>query len=567
MRCLLYSVINTRERTVMTDPYTLYSNLEILDMTKSDHVKRLQSYLEPEYGSTHAVQSILFNMLGCNLNGSASRCKTVIVENEYFDREFSSCYGRFYYHLFQNISKKCKRLHFFAEPVHQSDLLDLEGKDSYLGFVVLRPISATPIGRTVLTPQVKPKDEEFILTQTMYGVNLSGSRLFAKGMPFIQQDGRVAACASAALWMATDYLSAKYKIVGKSSIEITELATGYDFSKSRSTPGRGLTIPQMLTALNGMGYSPQLYDHPWTKEAKQTIYRCVESRIPALLALSFKEGHHSIVTIGHTFHSPATPELNTEQITGGQQFTYYDNVQWLPEFIIHDDQGGLYGRLKILQLDDFRLKDTKTGELLDEIDTGKLPLPLGVEPNIHEVHCPIEVTFSYRDPNFPKTRIGNLFAVIVPMPPGVSLLAEDAARKAHELIIVANYLYDSPNLSEIVLRTYLISSNDYKESLKYRTDMPLWLRQFYRGKPMSRNIWITEISCKDLFDKRKPEDRKMFGEILLDSAASPYTPSFLALHVPGYIMTMNPEDTDYENALFRARNIPDDHPYSHSIRV
>jgi len=213
------------------------------------------------------------------------------------------------------------------------------------------------------------------------------------------------------------------------------------------------------------------------------------------------------------------------------------------------------------------LKDPNTGELLDEIDTGKLPLPLGVEPNIHEVHCPIEVTFSYCDPNFPKTRIGNLFAIIVPMPPGVSLLSEDAARKAHELLIVANYLYDSPNLSEIILRTYLDSSNNYKESLKYRADMPMWLRQFYRGKPMSKNIWITEISCKDLFDKPKLEDRRMIGEILMDSAASPYTPSFLALHVPGYIMTMIPEDTDYVDALVRALNIPDDHPYSHSSRV
>lgn len=554
----------------MADRYELYTNLEVLDMTSAEHVEKLVSYLQPEYGSTHAVQSILYNMLGCDFSGGVSKCKTVIIENDYLDNEFSSCYGRFYYHLFKNISKTCRRLHFFAEPISQSDLPDLEGKKGYLGYVVIRPISAMPIGRTVLSPVVESQHKEFIITRGNYTVNLAGSKLSVNGMPFIQQDGRVAACASASLWMAASYLSPKYNLANKSSIEITELATGYDFTQSRSIPGRGLTIPQMLNSLSAMGYSPQLYDHPWPQEAKQTIYSCVESKIPALLALSFKEGHHSLVAIGHTFNSPKMPTLRTERLEIKKEehkFTYYDNIEWIPEFIVHDDQGGLYGRLRILPLEDFVVKDSETGKATDKIDVDKLPLPLGVEPSINEVHCPVEVEFSYCDPTFSKRRLGNLFAIIVPMPPGVSLLAEDAGRKARELMVVTSVLYGSPQLSEIILRTYLDSSNDYKESLKYRDEMPTWLKQFYRGKPMSKYIWITEISKKDLFDKADVEDRKMVGEIIMDSAASPYTPSFIAIHVPGYVMAMNPEDTDYVESLVRAKNLSDDHPYAHATRV
>ena len=100
----------------MADQYKLYANLGILHMTRSKDVEKLVSYLEPEYGSTYAVQSILYNMLGRGSNVGISKCKTVIIENDYVDSEFSSCYGRFYYHLFKNISRTCKRLHFFAEP-------------------------------------------------------------------------------------------------------------------------------------------------------------------------------------------------------------------------------------------------------------------------------------------------------------------------------------------------------------------------------------------------------------------------------------------------------------------
>ncbi|MFC2027878.1 hypothetical protein ACFLU3_04245 [Chloroflexota bacterium] len=547
----------------MTNPYRLYGNLKILDMSKMDHVAQLRALLEPDYGSTHAVQSILFHMLGRDYAGHPDQCKSVIVEREYIDKEFASCYGRFYYRLFMNIPKRCTRLHFFSETIRRIDLANVESTDSYLGYVVVRPISVMPVGRTVLSPEITSRSDEFVLTQSTHEVNLAGSRLFVDGMSFIQQDGRVAACASAAAWMATDYLSQKYSLQSKSTIEITELATGYDFPRFRSTPGRGLTIPEISKSFTAMGYSPQTYDHPWPREARQTIYSCVESKIPAILALSFPEGHHSMVAIGHSFRSPKDPQLR--KVDGKRKLTYYDNTEWVPEFIVHDDQGGLYGKLRILPLEDY-VKDDKL-----TIDTGKLPLPPGVESNTNEVHCPIEVEFSYCDSKFVQSRgekrIGNLFAIIAPLPPRVSLLPEDAMRKGYELLVVVNSLYKSPNLSGLVLRTYLESANNYKRSLMDRTDMSDWLRKFYRGKPMSKYIWITEISNKDLFDQSAPHERKMFGEIIMDSAASPFTPSFIALHVPGYLMTMDPDDTDYVTSLHKARNIPDDVPYSHALRV
>ncbi len=255
----------------MAESFQLYRNLELLNLTKVQDIEKLKKYLVPGFGPTNAVTSILYSMLSSGPDGTTSMAKAVIVEKEYTDSEFLSCYTRFYCHLFSDTSKRCIRLHFFSEEIRLSDLDDLDGRESYLGFVVLRPITVMPVGRTVLAPTTSIEKDEFVTTQWSYKVNLSGSILSVSGAPFIQQDGRVAACASAALWMATNYLSSKYALTAKSTIEITELATGYDFSRQRSTPGRGLTIPQMVNALSLMGYSPQLYDHPWSREAKQIM--------------------------------------------------------------------------------------------------------------------------------------------------------------------------------------------------------------------------------------------------------------------------------------------------------
>jgi len=534
-------------------------------MTDPDDFTRLISLLEPGYPAVdYAMKSILDSMEIKIPPLEHPRCQTVIIEKEYVDRDFASTYSRFYSHLFMDIHKRCIRVHFLSQPLGASDLIDLEGKsDAYLGYTVVRPTKALPLGRTVISANVRDPNAEFVLTKTEYSVNLSGSRLKIEGAPFIQQDGRCAACASAALWMATSYLSRKYDLPPKSTVEITELAAGYDFTTSRLMPPRGLTVPQMMSALSAMGYSPQLYDHPYPKEAKQTIYSYVESRIPVILAISLQYGNHAVVAIGNTFRTPTKPELAIIQVEDSEQvITQYENSDWIPEFIIHDDQGGLYGRTHIMKWEDYVLDDDdKT------IDTTKLPLPPGIEPTVSEVHCPIKLEYPYLAPSLKQIQTANLFALIVPLPPGVSLLAEDARRKARELLILTNFLYNSPDLSNLVLRTYLTSSNEFKEKLKHKPQMHERLRAFYRGKPMSRHIWITEISTRELFDKERSDERLMLGEIIMDSAASPLTPSFITLHVPGYVMQMNPEDTKFVPCLQTALQLPGDQPYPHEVRT
>ena len=92
-----------------------------------------------------------------------------------------------------------------------NDLADL-AKDAYCGFCVIRPLSAAPIGRTVLLARVGS------------GFNMEGhrnlprrhrrppsrTRLQVTGTSFLQQDSRVGACAQVAIWAGMRHMHARH---------------------------------------------------------------------------------------------------------------------------------------------------------------------------------------------------------------------------------------------------------------------------------------------------------------------------------------------------------------------
>jgi hypothetical protein len=86
--------------------------------------------------------------------------KTIVVEHDYIDRDFLEDFSGYYVRCFSDYKRKCTRLHFFSEKFQQADFdLFLEQFDpdfknklekSYLGFIVIKPLPQTIIGRTCL---------------------------------------------------------------------------------------------------------------------------------------------------------------------------------------------------------------------------------------------------------------------------------------------------------------------------------------------------------------------------------------------------------------------------------
>ena len=163
---------------------------------------------------------------------------TIVVEDEYIDRDFSEAFSAYYSKLFKRHSKLCKRIHVFArdlEPEVNSATVSalarsLEACNSdYLGFIVLRPVHQAPIASALITPPPVPVGhEQHLLVKARYDVHLLGAELSVYAHPMTQQDQRIGACAQASIWSASRHLHARHKGPWVSMVGITEAAMAHE---------------------------------------------------------------------------------------------------------------------------------------------------------------------------------------------------------------------------------------------------------------------------------------------------------------------------------------------------
>jgi hypothetical protein len=85
--------------------------------------------------------------------------KTMVVESPYVDRHYAQEFAGYYATTFHTPPAHATRLHFFDRVLEEeewnerfgaSTLASQEVDESYLGYVVVRPIPNCPIGRTAL---------------------------------------------------------------------------------------------------------------------------------------------------------------------------------------------------------------------------------------------------------------------------------------------------------------------------------------------------------------------------------------------------------------------------------
>ena len=465
--------------------------------------------------------------------------KSVIVEADYVDRNFSRAYIHSYSRIFKDQPRRTIRLHFFREKLTSFTVLLDEKKlqKSYIGFCVIHPIQRGIIGRTVLPP---PSEREspcsFVTCQSHFSVNLSGAQLKAKGVVFVQQDGRVAACATAAAWIAVKQLT-KYFELGlsvPSESEITQAATRHLLVPRWGSGPPGLTIEQMLLALREMGLEPvsheaEAYKNP--EELKTIIYGYVESGIPPILLLELKNGHHAVVAVGHTY----SPFHARENFVSPK---YHLSTEWCPAFLVHDDQMGLYIKLKIKQNSKRKLK-----VFLDESDF------LAQNKMLRKW---------YKD--------ATLIGAIVPLPRPITLTPEKAIEKARSVFEIAFEAAGRDYPLEPVYRIFLVPSNRFKRGLipSKVKGLSLELVHWYRSTVYPRYIWVVELSTKDLWDKKDPDKLSVIGEITMDPASPPDSFDFVTLHLPHLFLRIPPGERRHPKEILRNLEfnyIIDDQPH------
>jgi hypothetical protein len=490
--------------------------------------------------------AILNYILSPQIGKSAPICRTVIVENRYYDKDHARGLSAFYSKSFREIKKECVRLHFFSSRLSPTNLGNLEDQQSfYLGFCVVRPFAYRKIGRTVLVPIRSSPSSEFYTCQGDFEVNIGGSRLKVQGAAFMEQDTMVAACATAALWMSTTTLAYRFDLQECPTSEITERAAQY-LIQDRPMPSEGLLCEQMIHALRTLGYDPLLLGVQSQEQANHLIYSYIESEIPAVLLCNLATGgDHTLVAVGHGYQLPVENPPKTEVAWPNEPpLSFARSSQWVPYFLINDDQRGLYRKLILLK-PNTSLIEEQIRESHPEVDVSKL--------HLEEWHCPIAIDMDMPIAKYHGGKeIANIWGIIIPLPMGVRLTSEQAERKAARLIRLWHEHSKVPLPQDLVLRTYVVLSNEHKRRIE-ETTADIFVKRLLRGKPMPRWIWVTEISSMDSYNSSDPSQWLLRGQVIIDATSSAWTPDFIAFHYiqdhKGILATMKPGHQDTEEAL------------------
>jgi len=284
-------------------------------------------------------------------------CK-IIVEQNYFDRDYLEEYSAFYSKSTRGYGNTCRRVHFFQNEEVDHGLFSkalcgdpdaIEAlKSSYLGFTILRPIPEAQFGRTVLKwYEDKLTPPRIIEPARMYRCNIANLVLEVEGIAWQQQDTAIAACATIGIWsmLHSSALSERHSI--PTTTEITEAANQTDTVGVSTFPSRGLSPLQILQSIKQLGFSPTyvqggLLDFHFTKSAFASISASfIRSGYPILLLGRYKTSTtigHAICAVG--FRDAVVPSsLDHSKI--------YLQDEYVDVIYAHDDNVGPNVRMEI----------------------------------------------------------------------------------------------------------------------------------------------------------------------------------------------------------------------------
>jgi hypothetical protein len=223
--------------------------------------------------------------------------RTIVVENGYIDRDYLEDFAGYYVRCFRSYSRQCTRIHFFKEPFDTAAFTALLSADAtpltsealqkaYLGFVVVKPLPLTIIGRTCLSTYPFDSRRYFPITRS-YDVNLFGLPLCVESLAFQEQDTVAAACATSALWSTFHGTGKQFQHYIPTPVEITRSATAHFPANTRTLPNCGLTLMQMADAVRSVGLEPYTISAGKPFVLRSNLYAYLRARIPILLGIEF----------------------------------------------------------------------------------------------------------------------------------------------------------------------------------------------------------------------------------------------------------------------------------------
>ena len=288
--------------------------------------------------------------------------ETVIEESNYFDRDYLAEFSAFYSVSSKGYPNICRRLHFFSGPIFGRRQLRSAASGNakaieslnrqYLGFIVVRPIQAAPLGRTVVCWY--PDDDRDRSTPRViepardYWVHLAGIPLKVRGLAWQQQDTAVGACATVGIWAMLHSSAFDDHHAIPTTADITRAAHKRASLGTRMFPSTGLTLHQICESVKEQNLAPVISEGDI--QDGDTVIGFSKARFTASCASFIRSGYpiliigqlgelggHAVYAVG--FRSCAPPE-----VPEGQVCLQDSEVKFL---YIHDDSIGPSVRFKV----------------------------------------------------------------------------------------------------------------------------------------------------------------------------------------------------------------------------
>lgn len=462
-----------------------------------------------------------------NLLGTfrAAKAGSFLLERAYIDRDFSAAYSAFYSTLFHPYLKYCRRLHFFAGDISSiADIADAEAvsreieanKSSYLGYVVLRPVSHAPVGAAVVSASALSEDPAVQIDVCAdHPVHLVGADLSVNGFALTQQDNRVGACAQAAIWMAGRHFHRDHGGPWFSMPDISDAALKLtDHFVTRTLPAGSdfLRPDNIIRALRAMDRHPVF--HPGAANDQsleieplhEVIGRYLDSGIPVIIGLKSTDGSavgHAVVAIGRVMRNRGDEALPDNPTA----------AELISHFIVADDQRGSMCRMPVH-------KAGKTGEYPWTLEEHAV---CSITPLPNKVFMTGEAAETLS-----RSAIEGCFDRV----DEYRQLARERAGQELGPAKAVDPSFFAVLPSRLVARTYLTHGWRYK-SRALRNRLPEVFKSELLSKQFPRYVWVTEFSLPDDLRGFDHCERKVRAHVVVDATGYKLGESTVVVQVPG----------------------------------
>ncbi len=326
------------------------------------HIETLKKILSCKSGALPSVVEAKLHTLYFKHYFDHLKAATILVENDYVDRDFMEDYAGYYARCFGKYDSLCTRLHFFDLPFSARQFaFTLMGKGktlsdkilqaSYLGFVVVKKLPKTFIGRTCLKTYGSDNERRQYPALRRYKVGLYGLKLSVREtLGFQEQDKGVAACATSALWSVFQGTGKLFQHAIPSPVEITRMATQIPDIESPGTfPSRGLTGRQEISAIRQLGLEADHSDAQDVFNLVGSVYAYLRAGIPLLLRVKLYDISHTPYAKPMGGHAIAVTgfSLGRDQLLtyGLREFRLRSTL--IDKLYVHDDQVGPFARMEL----------------------------------------------------------------------------------------------------------------------------------------------------------------------------------------------------------------------------